>query len=97
LLDYQFKPGELSLSGRLKVQYLDILKEALSQAQGSEDSLRVDISQVREVDLAGLQLLTAWLRQHGGAPEVRLTGLPGAVERALDLAGLKSHVAPYLE
>lgn len=97
MLDYQFRPGELSLSGQLKVQYLDILKEALSLAQESEGPLEVDISQVREVDLAGLQLLAAWLRRPGGPSQVRLVGLPGAVERALELAGLKLHLAPCLE
>ena len=97
MLDYQFSPGQLSLSGQLRVQYLDILKEALTQAQGSEPGLRVDMSQVRAVDLAGLQLITAWLLQGGAGPGTRLTGLPETLIQALDLSGLREHLAPYLE
>jgi len=96
LLDYQLSGGELSLSGQLRVQFLDILKEALSQAARQGQAIRVDLSQVREADLAGLQLLLSWLRSDAG-PGVHLQGLSGSLARAVDLAGLKEHLAPYLE
>ncbi|MCF8031672.1 MAG: STAS domain-containing protein [Desulfarculaceae bacterium] len=96
MLDYQLTAGRLSLSGQLKVQYLDILHEALTQAREQEEPLEVDLSQVREVDLAGLQLLAAWLLDSGG-PEARLGGLSGGVERALALSGLKDSLAPFQE
>ncbi|MCB2226400.1 MAG: STAS domain-containing protein [Desulfarculaceae bacterium] len=96
MLDYQFNNGQLSLSGQLRVQYLDILREALESAMSQAPPVRLDLSQVREVDLAGLQLLTAWL-QDDACPRAVLAGLPGVVERALELSGLNRNLAPYLE
>ncbi len=96
MLDYQLSGGELSLSGQLRVQFLDIFKEGLSQAASQGRATRVDLSQVREADLAGLQLLLAWLRSDAG-PGTRLQGLPRSLERAIGLSGLKEHLAPYME
>lgn len=96
MLDYQLNNGQLTLSGQLRVQYLDILREALASARDQAPPVTVDLAQVREIDLAGLQLLTAWL-QDDSCPRARLAGLPGVVERALELSGLGQSLAPYLE
>ena len=97
MLDYQLSPSELTLSGQLKVQYLDTLKEALLKAAQQGGLACLNLSQVREVDTAGLQLLLAWLRQPRPQFIPRLTDVPEVVARALRLGGLQSHFAPFME
>ena len=95
MLDYQFSPGALKLAGELQVQYLDILSEALEPALAEPGPLSLDLSEVREVDVAGLQMLLAFLR---GRPEpTNLTHLPRVMRRALELSGLSEQFAPMLD
>ena len=58
---------------------------------------RVDFSQVREVDTAGLQLLLSWLSQPQLTSMPRLVNLPTAMTQAIELVGLNSHFAPFME
>ena len=97
MLDYQLSDQELALSGQLKVQYLDIFKEALMGAVHQGGVARVDFSQVREVDTAGLQLLLSWLSQPQLTSMPRLVNLPTAMIQAIELMGLNSHFAPFME
>ena len=96
-MDYQLSEQELALSGRLKVQYLDILKQALLEAVRQGGVVRVNFSQVRETDIAGLQLLLSWLIQTQPASMPRLVNLPQAMIQAIALGGLTSHFAPFME
>lgn len=96
MLDYQLSDQELALSGQLKVQYLDTFKESLLGAAQQGGVARVDFSQVREVDTAGLQLLLAWLNQPQ-PKTTRLVNVPPVMAQAIDTVGLNRHFAPFME
>ena len=88
---------ELALNGHLGVQYLDIFKEALLKTVDQDGVARVDFSQVRKVDIAALQLLLAWLGRAHSNSRPRLVNLPQFMKQALELSGLRSHFAPFME
>lgn len=53
----QGKPGILTIAGAVTVQRMEELKALLVDAMARADRVVIDLSQVTEVDLCGLQLL----------------------------------------
>ena len=64
--------GDLAVGGEATVQNARELKRALSalQVQGEAEPLRVDLSGLEALDVAGAQVLVAW-RRHLGPDRVR--------------------------
>jgi len=83
----------LKLAGSVTIGQAAALQQALLTALGSADEVRVDLSEITEIDLTGLQLLDASHRSalmsgqlfcldHGGNPSFRA---------AVDSAGFRRH------
>lgn len=87
----------LSIAGELQVQYLDSLKGSLDQASAVPGPLTVDVSGVTEIDLAGLQLLLAFLRARKGAGPSLLRGMQASVSRATQLMGMDALLKEFQE
>lgn len=87
----------LSIAGELQVQYLESLKGSLDQASAVHEPLTVDVSGVVEVDLAGLQMLLAFLRARKGVGSTSLLGVQPSVSRAMQLMGMDFLLVEYLD
>lgn len=87
----------LTIAGELQVQYLESLKESLDQAAVLSEPLAVDINGVMEIDLAGLQLLLAFLRARGGVGASSLRGIQPSVAKAMQLMGMDFLLAEFLD
>ncbi len=96
MLTWQESEGRLSLGGEMVVRFMEDFRNVLWKALNTSAPLEVDLSRVVEVDVAGLQLLLAFLRSRQGLKPTKLTGLPPLVHKALDLTGLAPHYAPFL-
>jgi len=95
VLECQREEGRLRLKGELRMAFLDTLKRELEEADTSRE-LEIDISEVSEVDVAGLQMLLAYLRSRPQGAPARLKGHAAGFRRALALTGLEPHFSPYL-
>lgn len=87
----------LSIAGELQVQYLESLKGSLDQASTVPEPMTVDVSGVTEIDLAGLQMLLAFLRARQGVGASALHGTQPSVLRAMQLMGMDALLAEYLD
>ena len=79
----------LSLTGDLTIYRAFELKATLLDALAASDELELDLSQVGEMDSAGLQLLILLKKeaQHAGKP-VRFVGHSQAVSEVIDFCNL---------
>jgi anti-sigma B factor antagonist len=81
------------IEGELTVFTVHALKDRLMAALAESSSLHIDLSEVSEVDGAGIQLLLATKREvlHRGGT-LGLTGHPPQLMAAVDLADLTSEL-----
>ncbi len=86
----------ISIVGEMQVHYLQTLKEGLAQALQSPEPLMVDLGGVRDVDVAGLQTLLAFVKSRAGHAPTSLGGAQPSLLRALELTGLDRHLAACL-
>ncbi len=96
MLSCQRDDGVLAISGDLQVQHLADLVQALSACVDLPQDLVLDLTGVMAADLAGLQLLLAFLRSRPPQVSTRLSGLRPPLLNALELTGLDKHLAAYL-
>ncbi|MCB2187267.1 MAG: STAS domain-containing protein [Deltaproteobacteria bacterium] len=85
----------ITITGAVKVQYLEPLKEHLDGALGEAGRVVLDVGPVEEIDAAGLQFLTAFILSRGKTGGVALVGSSPSLDRALALAGLSSAWAAH--
>jgi anti-sigma B factor antagonist len=81
------------IEGELTVFTVHALKDRLIAALADSSTLQIDLSDISEVDGAGIQLLLATRReaqQRGGT--LNLTGHPPQLLAALDLADLRNEL-----
>lgn len=82
----------LRLDGELTIYRAAELKEALMQPLAHAGVLEVDLSDVSEIDTAGLQLLILARRAAGERQgELRLSGHSAAVQEVFELLRLCGH------
>ena len=86
-LEIEQTAGGLRISGEMTVYSASTLKPALLHELLIErEELQIDLSQVREFDTAGLQLLLMLQREAAtAARKVRVVGCSQVVRAALDL------------
>jgi len=96
VLETNLSEGKITLAGELHIRFLAELKDVLWQALGTNQELEVDVSRVNDLDVAGLQLLLAFLRSRQASAPTKLVGTPPAFSRALELTGLKEHFASFM-
>ena len=97
MLSCTLEGNQLILEGELRVAFVDSLWECLKKAQPQNQELEVDLAKVAAVDVAGLQMLLAFLRSRKSSGATRLKAAPPTLLRALELTGLWEHFAPYLD
>jgi len=95
VLECHKEDGRLRLQGELRMAFLETLKQELASADTGRE-LEIDLSQVSEVDLAGLQLLLSYLRSRPSQAPARLKGCTADFRKALELTGLEPHFSAYL-
>lgn len=97
MLNCNLEGNRLALEGDVQVVFLERLHQALTQAFGQTDPLQIDLSGITSVDTAGLQLLLAFARSRQEAVSTRFTDPPEFFHKALKLAGMAGHFAPYMD
>lgn len=97
MLNCNLEGNRLALEGDLQVVFLERLHQALTQAFGQSEPLQIDLSGITSVDTAGLQLLLAFARSRHEAESTRFTEPPDFFKKALSLAGMNEHFAPFLD
>jgi anti-anti-sigma factor len=95
MLTSELKERILYLSGALQVHHLEAIKNELSELANEEEPLMVDVSRIEELDMAGLQMLLAFLRSRKS--ETKVTGITSDMARAIEIIGLKPHMASYMQ
>ncbi|MBK1680489.1 hypothetical protein CKO20_08905 [Rhodocyclus tenuis] len=80
--------ARLSLSGELTIYTAAEIRATLAEAMEGVSELEVDLSEISDMDTAGLQLLL--LAKRNPRTEVRLSGHSPAVLRLLGIANLGS-------
>jgi anti-anti-sigma regulatory factor len=76
------------------VHHLEGIKGELVDLAAQDESVTADLSGVEEVDMAGLQMLLSFFRSRKS--ETKVTGITADMARALEITGLKPHMAPYM-
>jgi ABC-type transporter Mla MlaB component len=97
MLTCGFNQGQVILEGELQVAFLGPLADCLEQALPFEQPVEVHLGQVSGVDVAGLQLLMAFLQSRRQVGPVGLRECSPVFLKALELAGLSEHFAAYLD
>lgn len=88
----------LTLVGELQVQHLHDLKADLSQALEEADLAAMEVSGVSDLDVAGLQMLLAFVEAAGArSPSFKLRGARPSLRKALQLTGLEQPFASFME
>lgn len=86
-------PGRLEIKGELNIFTAAELRLQLLEALATGTELEVDLSQVSEIDSAGLQLLIAAKRDAAARQQtLRFTDHSPAVFEMLELCKLTSHL-----
>jgi len=85
----------LVISGELKIQFLEELKHELEELVRAEGQVRIDLGGVSELDMAGLQLLAAFVRSRAERGPVVLGPVSDAFRHAVRLSGLEEIFGPY--
>lgn len=84
--------GRLMVRGELQIQFLESLKEYLQAQMTAPGTLVLDFAGVEDVDLAGLQLVTAFAHSRKQFGELKLANLSPIMIKALALSGLDRHL-----
>lgn len=95
MLNTEYNDQVLYVEGELQVHHLEKVKGELAHWAADADSLTLDLSQVVELDVAGLQIVLAFLRSRKG--ETKVTGISGDFYKALELTGLIPYFTPYMD
>lgn len=82
----------VALSGSATLHHAPVLYEALAPLVEAPGTVTIDLSQVDDLDLAGLQVLLALVRERG-RDRVVLSGCPAPIARMLDRLGLSSELS----
>ncbi len=87
------KAGLLTCSGELNIQYVAELKEALMDALGQVEQLALDLEQVTDIDLSGIQLLySAFQTAQEDKKQLKLTdNCSLVVKHAIEDSGYANH------
>lgn len=85
----------ITISGEVKVQYLESLGDCLQRGLDSEGAVRLSLAQVTEIDTAGLQALLSFLLTRKEIGPVNIVDSSPVVERALELTGLKQAFSAF--
>ncbi len=93
MLSTQYNDQVLYLEGSLQVHHLDGIKDEMVAFAADAKPLTVDVSQIADLDLAGLQMVLAFLGSRKG--ETKLVGLSKEFGKALSISGLEPHFAPF--
>jgi anti-anti-sigma factor len=78
--------AQAKLAGELTIYTVTEIKTALAEVMGSVDDIEVDLSDVTEIDTAGLQLMLI-ARRHPGK-DFRFVNLPPSVRHLIELANV---------
>ena len=95
MLTAEYNDQVLHLIGDLQVHHLESVKSELVAWATDGNPLTLDVSQVQEIDLAGLQMVLAFLRSRKTG--IKVTGIGAELAKALALAGLTPHFATFLD
>ncbi|MFU8789162.1 MAG: STAS domain-containing protein [Methylobacter sp.] len=83
------QPGYIAITGELTIYTALELKDRLLAALSASDALELDLSEVGEIDAAGLQLLVMIKQQAvASGQDLSFTGHSPVVVELLDLSGL---------
>jgi ABC-type transporter Mla MlaB component len=96
MMDCSYSGGKVLLNGELQVSFLEPLMDCLERVLPQDRAIEVDISQVHAVDVAGLQLLLAFIRGRQGIGPTELTGATPLFHKALEITGLRNDFAKYI-
>ena len=84
-------PRRLTISQELTIYHAMDLKEQFIEALAEADALELDLSQVAEIDTAGLQLLRLAKREAGRqSKQLTIVAHSPAVRQTLDFCNLAS-------
>jgi ABC-type transporter Mla MlaB component len=97
MLNCSFDQGRVVLEGEMQVAYLDGLRDCLQEAMPCEQAVELDLGQVASLDVAGLQLLLAFLQSRRAIGPASLKKAPPVFYKTLELSGLDRHFADFLE
>jgi anti-anti-sigma factor len=95
MLNCQLNEQVLYLEGQLQVHHLDKIKNELAALANDNQPIQVDFSQVEEVDVAGLQIMLAFLQSRKSATKVQ--GISAELAKGLAITGLKPFFAKFME
>jgi anti-anti-sigma factor len=95
MLNCQLNEQVLYLEGQLQVHHLDKIKNELVALANDNKPIQVDFSRVEDVDVAGLQIMLAFLQSRKGAAKVQ--GVSAELAKGLAITGLKPFFAKFME
>jgi anti-sigma B factor antagonist len=83
----------VSVSGDFTISNAEAIRTQLQEAIESAEDIEVDLTEVAEIDSAGLQIMVAAKREAGARHRsLRFAGHSTAVLDALDLLDLSAHL-----
>lgn len=88
--------GLLVFEGDLKISEVDAISNCLRPFFTDDQQLKLDLSQVSEVDTAGLQLLLAFCLSRTESSPTTLVNIQPSLKKAMQLTGLDQHFKPYI-
>ena len=94
MLSSNYNDQVLYLEGDLQVHHLEGIKGELVTWAADPNPLTLDLSQVAEVDIAGLQMVLSFLRSRKSQSKV--IGVGPELTKALQITGLAPHFAQFL-
>ena len=97
MLEFEQAGDRISLVGELQISFLESLHAKLSEVVHHPGPLVLDLSQISEVDLAGLQVLLSFLRTRDNGSATRIVGSPPVLVNALRLVGLEEAFARHMD
>jgi ABC-type transporter Mla MlaB component len=95
MLNCQLNEQVLYLEGQLQVHHLDKIKTDLAALANDNQPLQVDFSRVEDVDVAGLQIMLAFLQSRKSATKVQR--LSAELAKGLAITGLEPLFAKFME
>ncbi len=96
MLEWKLSGTTLHLIGEIKISQAEELFLSLRQLPHELAFLEIDLSEVSQVDTAGLQLLLAFCRSRSGQAAACLINPAPVFMRALNLSGLNAQFQSYL-
>lgn len=90
MLECVFAENVITISGEVKVQYLESLGDCLQRGIDAVDAIGLSLSHITEIDTAGLQALLSFLLTRKEVGPVHIVDSSPVVDKALKLTGLDS-------